>query len=284
VIVHRIKGVLTALSPVFHGGSEKTGAVVLLNRLKFIVDGKPTDVPIISGNQVRGRLRRLLTRDFLELANYEMDLSQKKYQKLYHTLFAGGVLTSVEEEESGVVDLNLKFKIVKYILPLRLFGCSYANQMIEGRVLIGHLLPVCKELREYTGVDSDVSFYQLITRAFQTRRDELRASAQSEEEEEEQAVQAMVEYECFAPGTQFYHEIVLETTKQEEALDLSTLYRAIKLWQQVSYIGGKSSIGFGKLKVEYEWPVRVNDATYLEFTEKNKSEIVKVLNELVEVL
>ena len=283
MIVHRVRGVLTALSPVFHGGSEKTGAVVLLNRLKFIVDGKPTDVPIISGNQVRGRLRRLLTRDFLELVGYEMDLSQRKHQKLYHTLFAGGVLTEVEEEESGVVDLNLKSRIVKYILPLRLFGASYANQMIEGRVLVGHLLPVCRELREYTGVDSDVSFYQLIARAFQTRRDELRVTTPSEEEEEP-AVQAIVEYECFAPGTRFYHEIVLETTRQEEQLDLSTLYRAVKLWQQVPYIGGKSSIGFGKLKIEYEWPTRVDDSVYLEFIEENKSEIVKVLSELVEVL
>jgi hypothetical protein len=283
VIVHRIRGILTALSPVFHGGSEKTGAVVLLNRLKFIVDGKPTDVPIISGNQVRGRLRRLLTRDFLELVGYEMDLSQRRYQKLYHTLFAGGVLTSVEEEESGVVDLNLKFRIVRYILPLRLFGCSYANQMIEGRVLIGHLLPICKELKEYTGIDSDVSFYQLITRAFQTRRDELRATAPSEEEEET-AVQAIVEYECFAPGTRFYHEIILETTKQEERLDLSTLYRAIELWRQLPYIGGKSSVGFGKLRIEYEWIPGVDSKAYFEFIEKNKSEIVKVLNELVEVL
>jgi hypothetical protein len=102
VIVYRITGILTALSPVFHGGSEKTGNVVLLNRLKFLVNGRPTDVPIISGNQVRGRLRRLLSRDFLELAGYQLDLSQRKHQKLYHTLFAGGVLTAVEEEESGV--------------------------------------------------------------------------------------------------------------------------------------------------------------------------------------
>ena len=283
MIIHKIKGILTALSPIYHGGSEKTGAVVLLNRLKFIVGGKPTDVPIISGNQVRGRLRRLLARDFLELVGYEMDLSQRKYQKLYHVLFAGGVLTEVEEEESGVVDLDLKFRIVKYILPLRLFGCSYANQMIEGRVLVGHLLPVCKELREYTGVDSDVSFYQLVARAFQTRRDELRATAQSEEEEGP-AVQAIVEYECFAPGTRFYHEIVLETTRQEERLDLSTLYRAVKLWQQAPYIGGKSSIGFGKLRIEYEWPTGVGDSAYLEFTEKNRSEIVGVLSELLEVL
>jgi CRISPR/Cas system CSM-associated protein Csm3 (group 7 of RAMP superfamily) len=282
VKVYVIKGIHTALSPVFHGGSEKTGAVVLLNRLKFIVDGKPTDVPIISGNQVRGRLRRLLTADFLELAGYKMDLGQKSYQKLYHTLFAGGVLEAVEEEsESAVVDLNLKFRIVKYILPLRLFGCSYANQMIEGRVLVGHMLPVCKELRDYIGVDSDISFYQLIARAFQTRRDELRAART---EDEEQAVQALVEYECFAPGTRFYHEIRLETSREEELLDLSTLYRAVELWKENPFIGGKSSVGFGKLRIEYEWPRPVDSRPYMEFVEKNRDEIVKVLDELREAL
>uniref|UniRef100_A0A7J3X5W9 Uncharacterized protein n=1 Tax=Thermofilum pendens TaxID=2269 RepID=A0A7J3X5W9_THEPE len=285
MIVLRIRGALTAVSPIFHGGSEKTGSVVLLNRLKFIVAGKPVDVPIVSGNQVRGRLRRLLARDFLDLAGYEMDLSQRSYQKLYHTIFAGGILTEAREEEKvGVVDLELRFRIVKYLLPLRLFGCSYANQMIDGRVLVGHMLPICKELTEYTGVESDVSFHQLIAHAFQTRRDELRAPREVEEEEEEQAVQMMVEYECFAPGTRFLHEMVLETTREGEELDLSTLYRAVELWRQKPYIGGKSAVGFGKLRIEYEWPKPADSSAYLRFVEENRDEIVRVLEELREAL
>lgn len=280
MIVYKVEGVLTALSPVFQGGNEKTGSTVLLNRLKFIVNGKPTDVPIISGNGVRGRLRRFITRDFLEKVGYEMDLSQKGYQKLYHTLFAGGVLTSAEEEsDSGVIDLSMKSKLVKYILPLRLFGASYSNQMIEGRVLVGHLLPICKELKEYTGVDSDISFYQLITRAFQTRRDELRTSS-----EDDDTVQMIVDYECFAPGSKFYHEVILTTTSESEVLDLSTLYRTIELWKQTPTIGGKSSIGFGKLKIEYKFPKDVTDKPYLNFIKENKDEIVKVLDELREAL
>jgi CRISPR/Cas system CSM-associated protein Csm3 (group 7 of RAMP superfamily) len=284
MIVHRIEGILTALSPIFHGGNEKTGSTVLLNRLKFIVDDKPIDVPIISGNGVRGRLRRLLTRDFLEKVGYQMDLSQKSYQKLYHTLFAGGVLTSAEEESaSGTIDLSLKSKLIKYVLPLRLFGASYSNQMIEGRILVGHMLPICKELKDYTGVDSDISFYQLITRAFQTRRDELRTSPK-EEDEEDETVQMIIDYECFAPGTKFYHEFILTTSTESEALDLSTLYRTIELWKRAPTIGGKSSVGFGKLKIEYKWPKDVNDKPYLEFIDKNRDEISKALNELHEAL
>ena len=285
MIVHRIEGILTALSPIFHGGNEKTGSTVLLNRLKFIVGDKPIDVPIISGNGVRGRLRRLITRDFLEKVGYQMDLSQKTYQKLYHTLFAGGVLTSAEEESaSGTIDLSLKSKLIKYVLPLRLFGASYSNQMIEGRLLVGHMLPICKELKEYTGIDSNISFYQLITRAFQTRRDELRTSSKKEDEDEDETVQMIIDYECFAPGTKFYHEFILTTSAESEALDLSTLYRTIELWKQAPMIGGKSSVGFGKLKIEYKWPKDVSDKPYLEFIEKNKDEISKALNELREAL
>ncbi len=280
--VVRIEGRLTALSPVYHGGNEKTGNVVLLNRLRFIVGGKPVDIPVISGNQIRGRLRRLLARDFLDRVGYRLDLSQKRHQKLYHTLFAGGVLTEVEEGESGVVDLDLKTKLVKYVIPIRLFGASYKNQMVEGRVLVGFALPICRELQEFLGVQSGVSFYQLIARAFQTRRDELRVG--SREGDEEETVQMIVEYEVFAPGTQFFHELVLETEEEGLALDLSALYRAVKLWQETPFIGGKSSAGFGRLKIEYQWPSGVSDSAYLEYVEKHRDEIHKALDELAEAL
>jgi len=282
--VVRIPGRLTALSPIYHGGNEKTGSVVLLNRLRFIVEGKPTDVPVISGNQIRGRLRRLLVRDFLQLTGYGLDLAQKKHQKLYHTLFAGGVLTEVEEGESGVVDLDLKSRLVRYIVPLRLFGASYGNQMVEGRVSVGFALPICRELQEFLGIPSDVSFYQLITRAFQTRRDELRVGGKEGGEEEDETVQMIVEYEVFAPGTQFFHELVVEDTEEGLGLDLSALYRAVGLWREAPYIGGKSSAGFGKLRIEYSWPDGVSDSAYLDYVEKNKDEIRKALDELAEAL
>lgn len=282
--VVRIAGRLTALSPIYHGGNEKTGSVVLLNRLRFIVEGKPTDVPVISGNQIRGRLRRLLTQDFLERVGYQLDLTQKRHQKLYHTLFAGGVLTEVEEGESGVVDLDLKSRLVRYIVPLRLFGASYGNQMVEGRLLVGFALPICRELQPFLGIQSDVSFYQLISRAFQTRRDELRVGGKDGGGEEDETVQMIVEYEVFAPGTQFFHELVVEDTEEGLDLDLSALYRAVRLWREAPYIGGKSSAGFGKLRIEYSWPDGVSDQAYLEYVERNRDEIRRALDELAETL
>lgn len=277
-----ITGRLKALTPVFHGGNEKTGSTLLLNRMRFIVDGKPTDIPVISGNSVRGRLRRLLGADFLKKAGYQLDLTNTKHQKLYHTIFSGGVLSSpTEESESGEIDLTLKNKIVSYILPIRLFGASYSNQMIEGRILVGHLLPICRELSSYIDVKTDISFYQLIGHVFQTRRDELRVKPP---EEDKQAVQMLVEYEVFSAGTEFYHEIVLETTDEWYLLDLSTTTRALNLWAQSPYIGGKSAIGFGKLMIKYDLPQESSEEHYHTFIEKNRDKIHEALNELAEVL
>lgn len=277
-----ITGRLKALTPVFHGGNEKTGSTLLLNRMRFIVNGKPTDIPVISGNSVRGRLRRLLGADFLKKAGYQLDLTNTKHQKLYHTIFSGGVLSSpTEESESGEIDLTLKNKIVSYILPIRLFGASYSNQTIEGRILVGHLLPICRELSSYIDVKTDISFYQLIGHVFQTRRDELRVKPP---EEDKQAVQMLVEYEVFSAGTEFYHEIVLETTDEWYLLDLSTTTRALNLWAQSPYIGGKSAIGFGKLMIKYDLPQESSEEHYHTFIEKNRDKIHEALNELAEVL
>jgi len=271
-----VRGTLRALAPVFHGGNEKTGSVVLLNRMRFIVGGEPVDVPFISGNSIRGYLRRLVFADFLKQVEYEVDVSKKEGLRLYHTLFSGGLLETVEEEESAVMDIEFKRRVLRYIPPARLWGFSFRNQMIEGRLRVGHALPVCVELRDFLPGDLNPqqSFYTMITRVYQTRRDELRVARQ----EGEQAVQMLIEYEAFAPGTVFHHEFRLE---DPEAIDRAVLYRAIKLWEQYPFIGGKSAIGMGMLKLNYDLSVLgTDDKPYLEFLRENRDKVVEVLREL----
>jgi len=271
-----VRGTIKALTPIFHGGNEKTGSVVLLNRLRFIVDGEPVDVPYISGNAIRGYLRRLVFADFLRQVEYEIDVSYRQGLKLYHALFAGGLLEAVEEEETAVIDVEFKRKVLRYIPPARLWGFSFRNQMIEGKLKVGHALPVCVELRDFLPQDLKPaqSFYTMITRVFQTRKEEIRAPR----EEGEQAVQMIVEHEVFAPGTVFYHEFRLE---DPDLIDRAVLYRAIKLWEQYPYIGGKSAIGMGLAKLDYDLsPLGTDDRPYLEFLKKNKEEIRGVLREL----
>ena len=277
----RLQGCLKARSPIFHGSDEKTGSVVLLNRLKFIVDGEPVDIPYISGNAVRGILRRYIMADMLEQLDYEIDVSKKGGQKLYHALFSGGVLETVEETQ-GAIDIELKRKILNLLPPIRLFGFSYANQMVEGKLKIGHLLPICVELKDYLPDDIQPknSFYDYVGHVFQTRKDELRV----ERVEDEQAVQMLIEYEVFVPGTMFWHEIKLE---DPTPLDVATLARVIELWKQKPFIGGKSAIGHGELVIRYDFTPDserfkqwFDSRQYLRFLKEQRDEICKLLDRL----
>lgn len=259
-----IPGKVTALSPLFHGGNEKTGSVVLLNRIKYMIGGKPVDIPFVSGNEVRGYLRRLIFEDFLNLVCFKIDLEERGGQALFHTLFSGGILESVETSESGVIDLSFKREIYENIIPARLFGFSFRNQMLEGRLKVAHMLPICKELNAFLPIKSEASFYTMLAKNFQTRRDELRLERESEEE---QAVQMLVEQEVFAPGTEFFHEFIVE---DPDDVAVGVVARMISLWKGKPFIGGKSSIGLGRVALDYQL-ASANEDEYLGAVNKREA-------------
>ena len=271
----KIPGIFRAVSPIYHGGNEKTGAVALMNRIKFIIEDEPLDIPVINGNAIRGVLRRMAFADFLNRVNYALDVSKKSGQRLYHAFFSGGALETVDESSSGVIDLKFKKKVVENIPPARLFGFSYGNQIIESKLKIGFALPICRELKDYlpNSVSSTVSFYDLLSQVFQTRRDELRV----EREEDEHAVQMLVEYEVYSPGTRFYHEIRIE---DPDPIDKACLSHIISLWIEKPYIGGKSSVGLGEIEINYDTAGLGDGTPYLNFLEEKKAEIVATLTEL----
>ena len=264
---------MKAKTPIFHGGDEKTGVVILLHRMKFLTEDGIEEIPIISGNAIRGVLRRIAMKDFFDQIGYEIDVESKKGIYLYHAFFSGGILETVEEKESGVIDIAMKKRIFSLLPPVRLFGFSYKNQMVTGKLKVGHALPVCRELRDFlpSDVKSEISYYDMIGKCFQTRKDELRI----EREENEQAVQKLIEYEVFNPGTIFYHEFKIE---DPEEIDLSCFARVLNLWKERPYVGGKSSIGLGELQINYDFDGE--EGRYLHFLKEKRKEIIDLLESL----
>lgn len=271
----RIEGTIRALTPIVHGGNEKTGATVLLRREKFLVNGKPVDVPIIAGNAIRGYLRRLVMADFLKQVDYAPDVSKKGGLRLYHALFTGGLLETVDASSSGVIDVAFKKKVVSLIPPAVMFGFSFGNQTIESKLKVGKALPIARELKPFLPQrfqDRAVrSFYEMITTVFQTRKDDLKAGR----EKGEQAVQMIIEYEAFAAGTEFYHKFMIE---DPTPLDEALFARMLELWQMKPFIGGKSSIGFGEIELNYNF--QGSSEPYLKFLKEHRDEIVEVLETL----
>jgi len=262
----RIEGRITVLTPLHHGGDEKTGSTPMLRAIDVVANGRRMRVPYISGNAIRGRLRRLLFKDMLQMCGIS-----EVPKKAVHILASGGVLELADS--SGRLDLDMRNRVRDTIPLARLMGCSIGNQIIPGVLVVGHAVPIAQEtcgvmvpelpgewppVRELTGQD------------FITRKDEVR-----EREEDEAAVQMKVEFEVLLPGTQLYHYFQIEVNDE---LATATLARAITLWNQSPYIGGRAASGFGMLKLDYSHDL--SDEAYQAFLVVNNGEIVELVKEL----
>jgi hypothetical protein len=273
--VLRIEGTLEALAPIQHGGDEKTGSTPVLRSITHWdpIQGRHVRLPFVSGNAIRGVLRRLVFRDLLRRVGLD---ASELHPKLYHALFSGGVLESTDET-AAAIDLEMRHRVRDAVPPLGLFGASVGNQMIPGSLRVRHAMPVCSEYRAYLPPElaadprAEHSVRTFTDVAFATRRDELR----EEREADEQAVQMKVEFEAFVPGTLFTHGFALVYASELEA---SCLGQAIELWRAQPYIGGKAGSGYGELRIAYA------DAPgpdyYLAYCEQEPGVVGEALSEL----
>jgi len=280
--VERFEGWMLAKSTIHHGGNEKTGSTPVLRTIYMaVVDERgvrEVPIPYIHGNAIRGKLRRLMMREFLMLLGLN---PEELNLKLYHVLFTGGALES-NEGNYATVDLPLRRRIKSLLKPLALFGGAIGNQMIQGVLKVGHAFPVCQEyamyLPEFLRSDERAKMpVRVFTdESFQTRRDDLKA----ERAEDEQAVQMKVDYECLIPGTKLYHWFSLEWA---DDIERSCFGRLIELFRSAPFIGGKGSTGNGEVVFEYQ-PGVPSAQQYLEFVLTKRDEIVELIRELEGIL
>ncbi|MHA1395270.1 MAG: hypothetical protein ACTSRZ_17335 [Promethearchaeota archaeon] len=278
-MIQKYEGWMLAKSTITHFGNEKTGSTPVLRTIYMYIEGQgEIPFPYVNGNAIRGKLRRLLMRDFFQLLDIQPELLNTK---VYHTFFTGGALESTEETY-GAIDLELRREIRRLFPPLALLGCAIGNQMIPGKLKVGHAFPVCSEYLKYLPEDLvkdervKMSVRTFTDESFQTRRDDLKA----EREEDEQATQMKVDYECFVPGTKFYHWFVLEYPNK---MDKSCFGRCMNLFRQAPYIGGMSAIGNGEIIFDYK-PEFPSDKDYLNFVKAQKNDIGQLITKLTELL
>lgn len=263
--VFRLPGFITAISPIHHGGNEKAGNQALIRRQTYIVDQAPVEIPVISGNAIRGVLRRMIWDDLLERVGYTLTS-----MKIYHMLFTGGILEAVDSKDSGVIDIEMKKKLRAELPPLAVLGTALGNQMFEGKLKCAIAQPMCAELREFLPDLPEFkppSIYELVSFDFMTRLDDVKEARQ----EGEAAHQMLMNFEVINPGTVFVHSFVLDNPSDVEK---GVLARALNMWREKPYVGGKSGVGYGTVKLNYELD---DDSAYLTFIENNKAQICETL-------
>jgi CRISPR/Cas system CMR subunit Cmr6 (Cas7 group RAMP superfamily) len=243
-------GIMTLQAETHQGGDENLGAITSINQQDIIYDDERHQIPVISGNSIRGLSRRLIFSDLLD----RLDLILKNMD-VFHALFNGGNLSS-----SGTPRFDLKFrKKMMQIPPFHLFGFAIGNSMIQSNLKVKQAILCCKENKnrirpEYQNLCHKPS-HEYLNTAFFTRRDESKGDlvsyldADPTESKAQSAAQMKVEEYVLIPGAKFQVGFSLVNPT---ALEKACLAHVIRLWQEYGIIGGKSQKGYGEMELEME--------------------------------
>jgi len=273
--VERFTGTYEAQTPISHGSDEDFGMEQRLRTIEMTVrengDLYHEDVPVISGNSLRGQLRDLLAEDFLNRLS-EDDDQLEVGDTLSNAFWAGGSL----ERTAGPGKLNRRMLrgIREHVPPLSLLGTAISDQMVEGRLNMGMLTPIATETESYTGRESEHSVFEFVDETFYTRMDDRLGGRQGDEDTQQMKYTVQI----LTPGTRFDHWMALEGASEVEC---ACLGHAMDLFAASPHVGGQKAVGHGEVDFEYDDPLP-DAQPYLDFVADNPDEIREFVEDLDE--
>lgn len=137
-------GTLTAVSSIAHGG-QSMGTITLLRREAILTpEGTLLHVPLVSGNALRGRLRRIGEQLLRETLRYEGQIPLAAA----HALRGGGALAKVSGEPLS----GARLATVRALVPvIAVFGAAAGGRVIDGALSVGRLMPHLAQTEHVTG-------------------------------------------------------------------------------------------------------------------------------------
>jgi hypothetical protein len=129
-------------SPLAHGAfGLSAGNATLCRRIPLVgLPGIPS-VPCVSGNALRGTLRRIVMRELLEVAGVNRLAIPDTWDRLYAAIANGGHL---DGNETSVRPTDIR-EIREALPPLSVFGAALYSWMLPGHMTVGFLWPRCSE-------------------------------------------------------------------------------------------------------------------------------------------
>jgi CRISPR type IV-associated protein Csf2 len=275
------EGTMTALTSISHIG-DSHGVNSKLRREKVIQpDGSVEEVPIISGNALRGILRDRGMLHMLKALGYGINEQTGEVKGLslpaFYFLFSGGALT---KDAGRGIDVDEARKWRELIPLVALFGGAMGNQIMPGKAKIGKGIPICSETAHILPtrfVENKVeSVWELCQEEAYTRRDDeknenlrqliapevrglLEADATAKRQKASKGVdvegetgqkQQMRYYiETLAAGSRLYLEISLDDVTD---LEREAFFITLAEFSRFPYIGGKSGVGHGKVSIKFD--------------------------------
>jgi len=272
-------GVMTALSSISHNGGQSFGITSKLRREKFVQpDGTVEEVPVISGNALRGMLRDVGMLHMCKALGYGEPDEDGRPRGLslaaFYFLFSGGALTSTG---SRGIDLDAARQVRTLIPLVGVFGGAMGNSIMPGKLKIGKAIPICREtahllpaayadratpsmwdyLQEemYTRKDDEKNEHRRVLLAPAVRGaldDERRVKAPKKNDPQNdtgQHQQMLYYVETFAAGTPFYWKVVLDDVTD---LEFEAFVTTLVQFSRMPYLGGKSNVGLGEVAITFD--------------------------------
>lgn len=284
------ESVVTALSSISHIG-ESHGVNAKLRREKVIQpDGSVEEIPVISGNSLRGVLRDRGMLHMLRTLGYGVNDETGEIAGIplpaFYFLFSGGALT---RDGGRGLDVDEARRWRRTLPLVGVFGGAMGNQILPGRLKVDKLLPVCAEtahliperflsdaplssiwdycqIEAYTRKDDekDDRIRYLIEpgqRALLEAEATQRRVHAAERPDEDAAgatgqKQQMRYYvETLAAGARFFWSVALDDVSPVE---FEAFCVALAEFGRFPYIGGKSNVGHGKVAVAFDKWIEIN--------------------------
>lgn len=292
------EGIMTALTSIAHNGGQSFGIESKLRRERFVQpDGSVEEVPILSGNGLRGLLRDRGMWHMCRALGYGVDEEAGKVRGLslsaFYFLFSGGALG---EGASDGIDVDYARRLRAEIPLISIFGGAVGNQILPGKLKVGKAIPICAEtlhlLPNAYQRENPVSIWEYLQAEMYTRKDDERneklrtviegralksledkgalsllpeeALEQRQEKAERKPQQMMYFTETFAAGTQFYWKLTLEDVSDVEYEAFMT---TLAEFSKMPYVGGKSAVGLGEVAVRFDKWLQIDSRVQLGTSE-----------------
>ena len=290
-------GTLTATSSIAHGG-ETRGTITLLRRELIVTpDGQMTHVPVVSGNTLRGRLRRLGEELLRDAVGYEGQL----HPAAAHVLRGGGALAKTSHEPLSGSRLQELRELVPH---MGVFGGAGGGVIINGALDVGKVVPQVHETRGITGVETDRSAFAATQLEAYTRQDDSdghdfaavvggggTAELLFDAEGRPEAIvdgtgagagaggnQMLFHLETFPAGTVFSTWLRL---RRPSPLEAAFFCDVLEDFRGDGRLGGRVAIGHGQVEVALTPDAPVDQVVdWRAVVEENRSQIIRVLGTL----
>lgn len=202
-------------------------------------------VPVITGNSVRGQLRDSMALHLLGAMSEDSLLGVKVSKDTFNILFSGGNINGTMKD-----DVEKAKRIRKHFPLVSLMGGGLGDMIMAGKLICSFAYPVCAETASITGIESGISWHNLIDEMEFTRTDDgkndqlfLYMEDAAEEKTAKASTQMRYSVQYMAAGTELVQDFIFLDGVTN--LEKGAFYAGMMQWFKVPRLGGMAAKGFG---------------------------------------